>query len=147
MPRLNKVSLVGHLGSDPEIRTLQNNSRNATVNIATDDSYKNRETGERVQRTDWHRVVVWGNPLVDTIEKLAAKGPLKGTQVFIEGKLRTRKYTDANDVVKYTTEVIVTSFEGFQLLGKKAQGSAAPASAPAETAKETAPANDADVPF
>jgi single-strand DNA-binding protein len=144
MPRLNKVSLVGHLGSDPEIRTLQNNSRNATVNIATDDSYKNRETGERVQRTDWHRVVVWGAPLVDTIEKLAAKGSLKGRQVFIEGKLRTRSY-EQDGQKKFTTEVIVTSFEGFQLLGKKPanQGSAAPSDAP----EAAAPAQDADIPF
>jgi single-strand DNA-binding protein len=148
MPRLNKVQLVGHIGHDPEFHTFQNNGRSASVSIATDDSYTDKTSGDRVNRTEWHRIVVFGEKLVDTIEKLNTTSSLKGAQIFVEGKMRTRSWEDKDKVKRYTTEVVVTSFEGFQLLGKKASGAAAAQdnAPPAEEAPQ-ATGTDGDIPF
>jgi single stranded DNA-binding protein len=143
MPRLNKVSLVGHIGSVPEFHTFQNNGRSATISVATDDSYTDKTTGDRVARTEWHRIVVFGEKLVGTIESFNSENSLKGAQVFVEGKMRTRSWEDKDKVKRYTTEVVVTSYEGFQLLGKKATngGTAeAPAAETAPPAEEVAQA-------
>ncbi len=105
---VNKVILVGNLGNDPEIRTFQNGGRVANLSIATSESWKDRESGERKERTQWHRVVVNNDGLVGICEKYIKKG----SKVYVEGQLETRKYTDNSGVEKYTTEVVLRNFNG-----------------------------------
>ena len=118
MPRLNKVTLIGHLGADPDVKNLQNGGKAVSFSMATDDSYRDQQSGDRIERTDWHRCVVFAPKVIESIEKLKASSSLKGTQVYIEGKLRTRSY-EQDGIKKYVTEIVISSFEGFQLLGKR----------------------------
>jgi len=108
MASVNKVILVGNLGNDPEIRTFQNGGRIANLSIATSESWKDKATGERKERTQWHKVVVSNEALVGICEKYLKKG----SKVYIEGQLETRKYTDKDGSEKYTTEVVLRPFNG-----------------------------------
>jgi len=105
---VNKVILVGNLGNDPEIRSFQNGGRIANLSIATSESWKDRESGERKEKTQWHRVVVSNEGLVGICERFLKKG----AKVYIEGQLETRKYTDKDGSEKYTTEVVLRPFRG-----------------------------------
>lgn len=105
---VNKVILVGNLGRDPEIRTFQNGGRVANFSIATSESWKDKATGERKERTEWHRISVLNENLVGIVEKYIKKG----SKVYIEGQLETRKYTDKDGQEKYTTEVVLRPFRG-----------------------------------
>lgn len=105
---LNKVTLIGNLGRDPEIRFMPDGSRVATFSLATTDSWKDRTTGERKDKTEWHRVVVFNEKLAEVVEKYIHKG----TKLYIEGQLQTRKWTDQAGVEKYTTEVVLGKFRG-----------------------------------
>jgi single-strand DNA-binding protein len=105
---VNKVILVGNLGRDPEIRALQNGKRVANLRIATSESWRDGQTGERIERTEWHSVVIWNDGLV----KVAEKYLRKGAKVYIEGSLQTRKWTDQSGQEKYTTEIILQPFNG-----------------------------------
>jgi len=102
---INKVILIGNLGRDPEVRTTQNGTKVANLNIATSDSWKDRTTGERKEKTEWHRVVIFGN-LADIAERYLRKG----SKVYISGKLQTRKWQDQNGQDKYTTEVVLQGY-------------------------------------
>lgn len=142
---LNKVMLIGNLGRDPEIRHTQDNNPTATLNIATSESWKGKHTGERKDKVEWHRVVIFGK-----VAEIAQKYLKKGSSVFIEGKLVTRKWTDNNGQDRYTTEIQVDGFSGgLTMLGSKNEGGsqeqyqqdAAKAQAPAQ------PAAPADAPF
>ena len=127
---LNKVMLIGNVGRDPEVRYLDGNGQNgqgnkvATFTLATTERYRDRN-GELRENTEWHNIVAWRQS-ADVAEKFIRKG----TQVFIEGRLRTRSYTDAQGTKKYTTEITV---DNLQLLGKREgdQGGYAPAPQPA----------------
>jgi single-strand DNA-binding protein len=114
---VNKVILIGNLGRDPEVRTMQNGSKVANLNLATSESWKDKTTGERKERSEWHRVVVFGN-LADIAERYAKKG----SKVYVCGQLQTRKWTDKDGVEKYTTEVVLQGFssELTMLDGKQA---------------------------
>lgn len=116
---VNKVILVGHVGQDPEVRYLDNNTPVCTLRLATSDVYKNKN-GERVTTTEWHSVVLWRG-----LAEVADKYVKKGSQIYIEGKLRTRSWDDKDKNKRYTTEIVA---DVMQLLGKKADdaGSAAP---------------------
>ena len=105
---LNKVTLIGNVGMDPEIRSMQDGGKVANLSIATSESWKDKMTGERRDKTEWHRVVVFNDRLVDVIEKYVKKG----SKLYIEGQLQTRKWTDQNGVDKYTTEVVLQKFRG-----------------------------------
>ncbi len=105
---VNKVILVGNLGSDPEIRHTQDGRPIATFSVATSDSWRDKNTGERREKTEWHRVVVFSEGLVKVIEQYVKKG----SKVYIEGSLQTRKWTDNSGVEKYTTEVVIQGFGG-----------------------------------
>src|SRR5919202_2393850 len=105
---VNKVILVGNLGRDPEIRTMQNGSRVANLRIATSDTWRDRDSGERRERTEWHSVVIFNERLLDVAEKFLKKGQ----KVYLEGELQTRKWTDNSGVEKYTTEVVLQRFRG-----------------------------------
>ena len=103
---VNKVILVGNLGRDPEIRHTQDGKKIANLSIATSESWKDRNTGERRERTEWHRVVIFSEGLANISEKYLRKG----SKVYIEGQLQTRKWTDQSGVEKYSTEVVLQGF-------------------------------------
>lgn len=99
---LNKVELIGNLGADPELRYLQNGGAVANLNIATSESWKDKTTGEKKEKTEWHRVVIFGK-----LAEIAGEYLRKGSKVFIEGSLQTRKWQDQAGVDRYTTEIVV----------------------------------------
>ena len=116
---INKVILVGNLGRDPEIRTLNSGDRVANLNLATSESWRDRTSGERKERTEWHQVVIFNEGLV----KIAEQYLKKGSTVYIEGALQTRKWTDQQGVEKYSTEIVLQKFRGeLTMLGGRAQG-------------------------
>src|SRR4051812_24328099 len=100
MAGINKVILVGNLGKDPEIRSIENGRKVSNFTLATTESYKDKN-GERVDQTEWHNVVFWG-PIADVIERYLKKG----SQIYVEGKIRTRSYEDKDGVKKYITEIL-----------------------------------------
>jgi len=103
---VNKVILVGNLGKDPEIRRTQDGRPIANLSIATSDTWRDKATGERKEKTEWHRVVIFSEPLCKIVEQYLKKG----AKVYIEGALQTRKWTDQSGVEKYSTEVVVQGF-------------------------------------
>ncbi len=105
---VNKVILVGNLGRDPEIRSTNDGSKVAQLSIATSESWKDRNSGERKERTEWHRVVIFNDRLVDTVERFLKKG----AKVYVEGALQTRKWNDKDGQERYTTEVVLQKFRG-----------------------------------
>ena len=105
---VNKVILVGNLGRDPEIRSTQDGTKVANLSLATSESWRDRNTGERRERTEWHRVVIFNDRLCDVAEKYLRKG----SKLYIEGQLQTRKWTDQNGQDRYTTEVVLQRFRG-----------------------------------
>jgi single-strand DNA-binding protein len=105
---VNKVILIGNLGRDPEIRSTQDGTRVANLSIATSESWRDKNSGERREKTEWHRVVIFNERIVDVVEKYLRKG----SKVFVEGQLQTRKWTDQSGQEKYTTEVVLQRFRG-----------------------------------
>ena len=105
---LNRVQLIGNLGRDPEARSLGNGGRVVTLSVATSEAWRDKTTGERRERTEWHKVIVWIEPLGQVIEKCCSKG----SKVFVEGQLRTRSYEDPEGVTRYVTEIHLTPFNG-----------------------------------
>jgi len=105
---VNKVTLIGNLGRDPEIRSLQDGNKVANLSVATSESWKDKSSGERRERTEWHRVVIFNERLIDVVEKYLKKG----AKVYLEGALQTRKWTDQSGAEKYTTEVVLQRFRG-----------------------------------
>ena len=105
---LNKVMLIGNLGADPEIRATQGGDKVASLSLATSESWKDKESGERKQRTEWHRITIWNQGLVGVVEKYLKKG----AKVYLEGQLETREYTDKEDVKRYSTEVVLRPYSG-----------------------------------
>ena len=105
---LNKVMLIGNLGADPDMRQTQDGKKMALLSLATSESWKDKSTGEKKEKTDWHRIVIFNEGLAGIVESYLKKG----SKIFVEGQLRTRKYTDANGVEKFTTEVVLSGFNG-----------------------------------
>ena len=105
---VNKVILVGNLGRDPEIRSMQSGDKVCNLSVATSERWKDRNSGEMQEKTEWHRVVVFDQKLVEVAEKYLQKG----AKVFLEGQLQTRKWTDQSGQDKYTTEVVLQRFRG-----------------------------------
>ncbi len=115
MSSLNKVCLIGNLGKDPEIRTMSSGDRVANLSLATSETWRDKATGERKEKTEWHRVVIFN----DNIVKVAENYLKKGSTVYLEGSLQTRKY-EQNGVEKFTTEVIIQKYRGeLTMLGGK----------------------------
>lgn len=112
---VNKVIIVGTLGNDPEVKYSASGSAIANLSVATSEQWKDKQTGEKKEHTEWHRVVIFGKPA-----EVAAEYLRKGSQVYIEGQLRTRKWTDSNGVDRYTTEIVIPQMGGvMQMLGGK----------------------------
>lgn len=116
---VNKVILVGNLGQDPEVRYMPNGGAVANITLATSESWRDKQTGETKEKTEWHRVVLFGK-----LAEVAGEYLRKGSQVYIEGALQTRKWTDQAGVEKYTTEVVVNVGGTMQMLGGRAAGGA-----------------------
>ena len=118
---VNKVILVGNLGQDPEVRYMPSGGAVANITLATSESWRDKATGEMKEQTEWHRVVLFGK-----LAEVAGEYLRKGSQVYIEGQLRTRKWTDQSGAEKFTTEVVVNVGGTMQMLGGR-QGGGAPA--------------------
>lgn len=120
MAGVNKVILVGRLGADPESRSLgQSGNRVVNLRLATSETWKDKASGERKERTEWHSVVIFNEPL----GKIAEQYLQKGSEVYIEGQLETRKWTDKDGADRYTTEVVLRPFNGaISLIGGKSEG-------------------------
>ena len=117
---VNKVILLGNLGKDPDIRATSTGSRLASFSIATSTKYRNKDTQQLEDKTEWHRIVVFNDKLADICEKYLRKG----SKIYIEGHLQTRKWTDNNGVDKYTTEVVIPNYSGvLTMLDSRAQSS------------------------
>jgi len=133
---VNKVILVGNLGGDPEVRYMPNGNAVTNVNIATTDSWKDKQTGQQQERTEWHRVVFFGR-----LAEVAGEYLRKGSQVYIEGALRTRKWQDQSGQDRYTTEIVVDMNGQMQMLGGRGgdSGYQQPKSAPPAQSAPKAP--------
>ena len=114
---LNKVMLIGNLGADPEIRSFQNGGKVANLRIATSETWKDRE-GQRQERTEWHTVAIFSEGLVNVVERFLKKG----SKVFVEGQLQTRKWQDQNGQDRYSTEIVLRGFNGTLTMLDGAQG-------------------------
>ena len=125
---INKVILVGNLGRDPEVRSTQDGAKIVNLSLATSERWKDRNTGEQRERTEWHRVVIFNENLARVAEQYLRKG----STVYLEGQLQTRKWTDQQGVEKYTTEVVLARYRGelTMLGGRDAGGMSAPAAEP-----------------
>ena len=115
---LNKVMLIGNLGADPEIRSFQNGGKVANLRIATSEQWKDRNTGERQERTEWHTVAIFSEGLVGVVERFLRKG----SKVYIEGQLQTRKWQDQSGNDRYSTEVVIRGMNGSLTMLDGAQG-------------------------
>ncbi len=141
---VNKVILVGNLGKDPEIRYMPSGGAAANITIATSEQWKDKQTGEQKERTEWHRVVFFGR-----LAEIVGEYLKKGSQIYVEGSLRTNKWQDKSGNDRYTTEIIANEM---QMLGSRSGGSASyqpdnsaqPAAAPAAAAPDSF---DDDIPF
>lgn len=145
---INKVILVGNVGKDPEIRHTNDGTKIANLSVATSEVWKDKTTGERKDRTEWHRVVVFNDRLSDVVEKYVKKG----SKLYLEGQLQTRKWTDAEGNDRYSTEVVLSRFKGeLSLLDSRSSGSteSIEQSTPTKaTVEENAFADlDDDIPF
>ncbi len=105
---VNKVILVGNVGNDPEIRTFGNGGKVANLSLATSENWRDKQSGEKKEKTEWHRIAVFNDGLVGVIERYVKKG----SKLYIEGKLQTRKWTDNNGQDKYTTEIVLQGYGG-----------------------------------
>ncbi|GAA3607372.1 single-stranded DNA-binding protein SSB1 [Gibbsiella greigii] len=113
---VNKVILVGHLGQDPEVRYMPNGGAVANITLATSESWRDKATGEQKEKTEWHRVVLFGK-----LAEIAGEYLRKGSQVYIEGQLQTRKWQDQSGQDRYSTEVVVNMGGSMQMLGGRSQ--------------------------
>lgn len=109
---LNKVIIIGNLGRDPEIRKVSNDKEIVNLNVATSETWTDRNTGEKKERTEWHRVVIFNEGLVNVVKNYARKG----TKVYIEGSLQTRKWVDGSNQEKYTTEIVLQGINNNQFI-------------------------------
>jgi single-strand DNA-binding protein len=116
---VNKVILVGNLGRDPDIRTMQDGNKVVNLSVATSETWRDRTSGERKERTEWHRVVIFN----ENLAKVAEQFLRKGSKVYVEGQLQTRKWTDQSGQEKYSTEVVLQRFRGeLQMLDGRGEG-------------------------
>lgn len=142
---VNRVILIGNLGRDPEVHNMQSGDKVCNLNIATSESWKDKQTGEKKERTEWHRVVIFSQPLVNVAEQYLRKG----AKVYLEGQLETRKWTDQSGAEKYSTEVVLRPYKSeiVMLDGKRdAQSTDNTYSAPV-TAQAPTDAFEDEIPF
>ena len=144
---INKVILVGNIGQEPQVRTMQSGQKVVTFSLATSDRWRDKQTGEQKEQTEWHRVVIFNPSLVDVAERMLQKG----TKLYLEGSLRTRKWQNQQGVDAFTTEVVLNPYAGQMVIlsgAKTMDGSAEPA-APMSAPREEVNIEDIadDIPF
>jgi single-strand DNA-binding protein len=143
MSSVNKVILVGNLGRDPEIRSMQSGDKVCNLSVATAERWKDKNSGEQKEKTEWHRVVIFDQKVAEVAERYLSKG----SKVYLEGQLQTRKWTDQSGTEKFTTEIVLQRFRGelVMLDGPKGQQQDRPVadSAPATAADDL----DDEIPF
>ena len=163
MSSINKAIIVGNLGQDPEVRTTDGGSKVVTLSIATSESWRDKNSGEKKEKTEWHRVVIWGAKDNDGLAGIAEKYLRKGSKVYIEGKIATRKWTDKDGIERYSTEIVLQGFGAQLVLLDRQEGGnrPPPATSPDEYGRTTTrgsesqsggapayePGNDDDIPF
>ena len=126
MAGLNRAMIIGNVGNAPEIRTAADGRKVATFSLATSESWKDKETGEKKEATEWHRVVCFNQNICGVIEQYVKKG----SKLYVEGQMKTRKWTDNSGIERYTTEVVLSAFRGeIQLLDCKGNGGSYPPAA------------------
>jgi single-strand DNA-binding protein len=147
---INKVILIGNVGQDPEIRSTQDGREIANFSLATSESWKDKTSGEKREKTEWHRVVIFSQGLVNIVRNYVKKG----SKLYIEGSLQTRKWTDSQGVEKFTTEIALQNFNStLQILDgrdKQSSGDAAPSSYSGGKSKShdiSVEENDDEIPF
>jgi len=146
---LNKVLLIGRLGNDPEIKQMQNGKSVARLSVATSESWKDKNSGEKKEKTEWHRVVIFNEGLVNVVQQYLKKG----AQIYVEGQLSTNKYTDNNGQEKYSTQIVLQGYNStLKMLGGSSKGvesSMDQSSSSALPSDEISPPSDLDdeVPF
>ena len=142
---VNKVIIVGNLGRDPEIRSLNSGDKVCNLSVATSESWRDKATGEKKEKSEWHRVVIFNDNLVTVAEKYLRKG----SKVYIEGQLQTRKWTDSSGQEKYSTEIVLQKFRGeLQILDSKGEGQGqAPAQYGSSQPAQVAADIDDEIPF
>ncbi len=151
MSSLNEVNLIGHLGADPEMKSFQNGGKIANLSLATSRKWKDRNSGEMREETEWHRIAI----LADGLAGIAEKYLCKGSKLYVSGRLKTEKWTDKSGQDRYTTKVIVTGYEGKLILLGSGNSSNAPANSPVKSsAPDTGSSNppagpeiDDEIPF
>jgi len=150
MASLNKVSLIGNLGADPEVKEFSNGGKVCNLRIATSETWKDKNTGEKQERTEWHTVAIFNDGLVGVAERFLKKG----SKVYIEGQLQTRKWQDAQGADRYSTEVVLRGFGGTLIMldgpggGQGGgQGTATPTPSPTPAPSTLADDLDDDIPF
>jgi single-strand DNA-binding protein len=138
---VNKVILVGNLGRDPEVKSMQDGRSMVNMSIATSDTWRDRQSGERKERTEWHRVVIFNEKLAEVAQKFVRKG----SKIYVEGQLSTRKWTDQSGQERYTTEVVIPRFGGALTMldgrGGEGGGGGGPAGGMDDDAGGSAPAS------
>lgn len=142
---VNKVILVGNLGKDPEVRYMPSGSAAANVTLATSESWKDKQTGEQKERTEWHNIVFFGR-----LAEIAGEYLKKGSQIYVEGSLRTRKWQDKSGNDRYTTEIVANEMQMLGSRGGSGGGggySQEPANAPASSSSGAGMDFDDDIPF
>lgn len=147
---INKVILVGNVGQDPQARTMQSGQKVVSFSLATSDRWRDRTTGEQKEQTEWHRVVIFNPNLVEVAERMLQKG----TKLYIEGALRTRKWQNQQGIDTFTTEVVLNQFGGTMVILSGAKpmdamsgGASAPAAAPAPAEEMSISEIGDDIPF
>lgn len=145
MGSVNRVILVGNVGNDPDVRSLGSGDRVANFSVATSETWRDRKTNERKEKTEWHRVSVMNENLVKVVEQFVRKG----SQVYLEGSIQTRKWTDNAGVEKFSTEIVVQKFRGeLQVLGGKPAGDSSERQPRREAPRESFRADmDDEIPF
>ena len=112
---INKAILIGHIGQDPEVRTMQNGDKICSFSLATSENWTDKATGEKKEKTEWHRIVIWNQNLVSIAERWLRKG----SKIYLEGKITTRKYTGNDGIEKYTTEITLDRNPVLEMLGER----------------------------
>lgn len=144
MGSVNRVILVGNVGNDPDVRSLGSGDRVANFSVATSETWRDRKTNERKEKTEWHRVSVMNENLVKVVEQFVRKG----SQVYLEGSIQTRKWTDQSGVEKFSTEIVLRKFRGeLQVLGGKPSGDSDERPARQERRQERDWQDDSEIPF
>lgn len=148
MSSLNQVQIIGNVGKDPEIRTMNGGGRVVNLSIATSESWRDKRTGEKKEQTEWHRVVIFNDNLAEIVEKYVSKGD----KVYLQGQLQTRKWTDQSGAERYSTEIVLKAFDAKLVLlspkgGRSGGGDRREDTGPGARPQGGRPEMDDEIPF